>query len=161
MKFCCLIVIILFTIRVSNGGRLTGDCLSTNGTCGTSGVTCVAAFGEGWIYKGKCCYGKPCCKYFPESKNYSCGFETVASCVFEDSLLDDFDWSRQSGKTPTSKWKTGPLAAAEGTYYIYTEASDRSNEDKAILTTEATSLQANFISTKLAFNFISPVIAFI
>ncbi|XP_063399502.1 uncharacterized protein LOC134684152 [Mytilus trossulus] len=62
MKFCCLIVIILYTIHVSTGGRLTGNCLASNGTCGQKGRTCESAFGKGWIKDGRCCNGGPCCK---------------------------------------------------------------------------------------------------
>ncbi|XP_071121987.1 uncharacterized protein [Mytilus edulis] len=62
MKFCCLIVIILCTIHVSTGGRLTRNCLASNGTCGRKGLTCDGAFGKGWIERGRCCNGGPCCK---------------------------------------------------------------------------------------------------
>ncbi|CAG2236046.1 V2R [Mytilus edulis] len=62
MKFCCLIVILFCTIHVSTGGRLTGNCLASNGKCGRKGLTCDDAFGKGWIEKGKCCNGGPCCK---------------------------------------------------------------------------------------------------
>lgn len=34
---------------------------------------------------------------------------------------DDFDWTRRSGGTPSSN--TGPTAAANGSFYMYTEAS--------------------------------------
>ncbi|CAC5400685.1 unnamed protein product [Mytilus coruscus] len=145
-KLCCLIVIILCILHVSNCGRLTGNCLASNGTCGRKGFTCDDAFGKGWIDEGQCCSGRPCCKYLGVT-NYRCGFETVAPCVFEDSSLDDFDWSRKTGFTDTRG--TGPSAAAEGRYYIFTEAGNFYFPDtlmvigaKAILTTEATNLQA-------------------
>ncbi|XP_071123390.1 MAM and LDL-receptor class A domain-containing protein 1-like [Mytilus edulis] len=147
MKFGCLIVIIICIIRFSYGGRLTGNCLAKNGTCGKKGVSCDNAFGEGWIDIGNCCYGKPCCKKVIKdlcrSTSYSCGFEQISElCVFKQSANDQFDWSRNSGSTSTPD--TGPSAAAEGTYYIYTDVSSEliDNKAKCILTTEATNLQA-------------------
>ncbi|XP_071123720.1 C-type lectin galactose-binding isoform-like [Mytilus edulis] len=65
MKFCCLMVIILCTIHVSTGARLTRNCLASNGRCGRKGVTCDNAFGKEWIKKGRCCNGGPCCKLPP------------------------------------------------------------------------------------------------
>jgi hypothetical protein len=38
------------------------------------------------------------------------------------STDDDYDWSRNSGSTPSSS--TGPSSAYDGNYYLYTEASD-------------------------------------
>lgn len=54
---------------------------------------------------------------------------------FEDGLDgwinrtdDDFDWTRINGGTPSSG--TGPDGASDGTYYIYTEASNPNYPDK-------------------------------
>ncbi len=45
---------------------------------------------------------------------------------------DDFDWSRNSGGTPSSS--TGPLGAHDGSYYMFTESSSpRVNGDEAHL----------------------------
>ena len=38
---------------------------------------------------------------------------------------DDFDWTRQSGSTSSAS--TGPTAASDGSYYLYTEASSQTN----------------------------------
>ncbi|MBU1138167.1 MAG: M6 family metalloprotease domain-containing protein [Proteobacteria bacterium] len=47
---------------------------------------------------------------------------------------DDFDWSRNSGSTPSSS--TGPSSAADGAWYIFTESSIPNNPEKmATLTT--------------------------
>ncbi|XP_063400173.1 MAM domain-containing glycosylphosphatidylinositol anchor protein 1-like [Mytilus trossulus] len=79
--------------------------------------------------------------YLCRSTSYSCGFELNSEvCAFKQSANDQFDWSRNSGDTSTLY--TGPSAAAEGTYYIYTEVNSKVPLDKAILTTEATNLQA-------------------
>ncbi|XP_052086488.1 MAM domain-containing glycosylphosphatidylinositol anchor protein 1-like [Mytilus californianus] len=136
-KFCCLIVIILCTARLSKGERLTEKCLASNGICGTKDLTCNDSFGSRWINEGRCCYERPCCKI----NGYSCGFETDAPCIFQDSTKDEFDWKRLANST--SSPKTGPTNAAEGNYYIYIEVTDKNDGDKAILTTEAASLPAS------------------
>ena len=46
--------------------------------------------------------------------------------------MDQFDWTRQSGRTPSGF--TGPERAYTGKYYIYIEASDpRKPGDEAML----------------------------
>jgi hypothetical protein len=40
-----------------------------------------------------------------------------------DSIDNDFNWSRNSGVTPSLQ--TGPYSASDGNYYIYAEATDR------------------------------------
>ncbi|VDI40779.1 Hypothetical predicted protein [Mytilus galloprovincialis] len=142
MKFCCLIVTIFCAIRVSHCGRLTGNCLTSNGKCARKGVACDDAFGEGWIDKGKCCNDRPCCIYkcpnLCRSANYSCGFETP-ECVFQFvTPISDYVWSYKTG--PTNTGGTGPSGAAEGTHYLYTEANNGEKGDTAILTTEAANL---------------------
>lgn len=52
----------------------------------------------------------------PYSESFETGFGQWAQATY-----DDFDWTRMSGSTPTSK--TGPNKAHNGSYYIYTEAS--------------------------------------
>lgn len=44
---------------------------------------------------------------------------------------DDIDWTRNSGGTPSSS--TGPSAAYDGSFYMYTEASGTNNNKTAIL----------------------------
>ncbi|XP_071141943.1 uncharacterized protein [Mytilus edulis] len=60
MKWCCLIVFIFCTIGVSKGGR---KCIASNGKCGEKNVSCNETFGPEWTYNGKCCSGRPCCKF--------------------------------------------------------------------------------------------------
>jgi len=64
-----------------------------------------------------------------------CGFESSAQpfCgIWHQSTLDEFDWTRQSSRTPSSG--TGPSKAYGGSYFVYTEASTpRQNGDEAIL----------------------------
>ncbi|CAG2252113.1 unnamed protein product [Mytilus edulis] len=81
---------------------------------------------------------------------FRCDFETDAPCIFKESSQDEFDWTRHSLTTPSTD--TGPEKAATGIYYIYTEASyPRTFGDKAVLTTEATTLQDT--SWCLCFNY--------
>ena len=47
------------------------------------------------------------------------------------SAADQFDWRRNSGSTPTGN--TGPTGAADGQFYMYTEANDASSGARAIL----------------------------
>ncbi|XP_076116757.1 thyroid hormone-induced protein B-like [Mytilus galloprovincialis] len=124
---------------------LTGNCLTSNGKCARKGVACDDAFGEGWIDKGKCCNERQCCIYkcpnLCRSANYSCGFEDH-SCVFQfdTGTRGDYVWSYKTGITTTAG--TGPLGAAEGTHYLYTDANNGENGDTAILTTAAANLPA-------------------
>ncbi|XP_071142290.1 MAM domain-containing glycosylphosphatidylinositol anchor protein 1-like [Mytilus edulis] len=144
MKFFCLIVIILRTVYVINGNILTGQCLASNGKCGTKGLTCEQKFGPGWINKGTCCHEKPCCEEEESTVKpeitYSCGFETTAQCFFKLARYN-FDWTRGSGSTPTSG--TGPTSAAEGIYYMFIETTINKRPDSlAVLDTDGTNFQA-------------------
>ena len=65
------------------------------------------------------------------STSYAQGWESGIGSWYNDSVNDDFDWSVNSGGTPTGP--TGPTGASEGSNYIYTEASFLNNFDEAIL----------------------------
>ncbi|PPK93965.1 putative secreted protein (Por secretion system target) [Nonlabens xylanidelens] len=52
---------------------------------------------------------------------YSVGFENTLG-QWSQNGSDSLDWSLRTGGTPSSS--TGPSAAAQGSYYIYVEASD-------------------------------------
>ncbi len=53
---------------------------------------------------------------------YEDGFETPENYGFWQNLSDDdFNWTRKSG--PTTSTLTGPSAANEGNFYLYTESS--------------------------------------
>lgn len=66
---------------------------------------------------------------------YTCDFEMVdeSNCAFIESSNDDFDFTRNSGLTPTSL--TGPVGAKTGTFYKYTEISGQLTGDVASLET--------------------------
>ncbi|NPA72032.1 MAG: hypothetical protein GXO35_04310 [Gammaproteobacteria bacterium] len=57
--------------------------------------------------------------------SWSCDFEddTTPFCgMVQDRKTDQFDWTRQTGRTPSGA--TGPEWAFSGKYYAYIEASD-------------------------------------
>ncbi len=63
---------------------------------------------------------------------YYQGFEnTIGNWIQSED--DDFDWTVNSGGTPSSN--TGPSAAAEGTYYIYMESSSPNYSNKRAIIT--------------------------
>jgi hypothetical protein len=61
---------------------------------------------------------------------YAESFETGLG-VWTQRTDDQFDWRRNSGGTSTGN--TGPSGAANGTFYMYTEANDASSGSRAIL----------------------------
>jgi len=64
--------------------------------------------------------GNPTCGTTISSYPYSESFESGLGAWSQGSG-DDFDWTRNSGGTPSNG--TGPSAAADGTWYVYVEAS--------------------------------------
>ncbi len=70
------------------------------------------------------CSGPPppaSCDSEVSSFPYNEGFENTLGAWVQASG-DDFDWTVQTGGTPSSS--TGPAGAFEGTHYVYMEASD-------------------------------------
>ncbi|MDF1694810.1 MAG: Ig-like domain-containing protein [Saprospiraceae bacterium] len=76
---------------------------------------------------------------FSSGKIYACSNPTNSFPIFEDfesnsienwmqDNSDDFDWLLWSGSTTSGG--TGPTAAFEGTYYLYTEATTPNNPSK-------------------------------
>jgi hypothetical protein len=81
-----------------------GDIVITHNTAG--GDQNISVYGEGdYIFS------------LPYSESFETGF-----AGWEQSTNDNFDWSRLSG--PTASTNTGPSSAYDGSYYLYTEASD-------------------------------------
>ena len=62
---------------------------------------------------------------YPYSESFETGFG-----LWTQATDDDIDWTRQSGSTPSSS--TGPSAASDGSYYIFTEASGNSGMEAII-----------------------------
>ena len=71
----------------------------------------------------------------PVGSDWRCAFESSPSlagltwCSMEQSDDDDFDWTMTTAATPSKE--TGPMRANSLPYYIYIEASKRSQDDKA------------------------------
>lgn len=61
---------------------------------------------------------------FPYSESFESGFG-----AWNQAGPDDFDWSRNSGGTPSSN--TGPTAASDGSWYLYVEASSPNYSNKS------------------------------
>ncbi len=63
---------------------------------------------------------------------YSESFETDLGIWTQLSApADDFDWTRQSGPTPTQG--TGPNAASDGSYYLFIEANGHNDPPKTAI----------------------------
>lgn len=62
----------------------------------------------------------PSCSPLVDNFPYGESFETGLG-LWTQSTADQLDWTRNSGSTPTSQ--TGPTAAADGSFYLYTEAT--------------------------------------
>lgn len=45
--------------------------------------------------------------------------------------IDNFDWTRRSGYTPSSN--TGPSSASQGSYYMYIETTSKRYGQNAVL----------------------------
>ncbi len=78
--------------------------------------------------------------HFSEYSAFDCGFEndvtTSTSCRVQQDSSDQFDWTRNNGRTPSGMWAlrtinnvkypvTGPDQAKVGDYYLYSEASGK------------------------------------
>lgn len=63
---------------------------------------------------------------FPYSESFESSFG-----AWSQSSADDFDWSRNSGGTPSSG--TGPSSASAGSWYVYTEASSPNYSTKTAI----------------------------
>ena len=85
---------------------------------------------------------------FPYTQNFELdfGFWTQASA-------DDFDWTRDSGGTPSNN--TGPSTGASGTtWYIYTEASTPNHPSrKAIITSPCIDLNGCYSNVGLEYSY--------
>ena len=98
-------------INLANGfGPQPGNVIRADVTNGN----CLSPCGGGGGGNGDPCTAQV--SSFP----YSEGFENTLGQWTQGSG-DDFNWTLRSGGTPSSN--TGPSSAAQGTYYVYVEAS--------------------------------------
>ncbi len=102
-------------------GATTRD--RTNLTAGDYGVTVTDSKGCTGAGFGTVEVQQACSPVFslPQTED----FETDLG-DWSQSTQDDFDWTRYSGETPTRN--TGPIDAADGDYFVYTEANENYNE---------------------------------
>ena len=70
----------------------------------------------------------------PVSGSFSCDFEEGSvdslGCGIVQLTNDQFDWTRQTGGTPSNP--TGPDGAYSGQYYVFIEASGKTPNDAAM-----------------------------
>lgn len=78
------------------------------------------------------------------------GFESGFG-VWEQSADDDFDWTRNSGSTPTGS--TGPSAASSGSWYLYIEPNDIYNGHNKVAHIDAIFDMSTVSAPKLSFDF--------
>ncbi|XP_061183018.1 MAM and LDL-receptor class A domain-containing protein 1-like [Saccostrea echinata] len=128
---------------------VTGDCVldCSDNPCGSNSM-CIAEPGTAPGFRCECApdFSGQFCEIALGS--VECTFEDGENCFLENVNFDDFEWSINSGETPSSN--TGPSSAIQGTNYAYIETSGRSSGDKAIL---ATTLQFESGERCLTFNY--------
>ena len=66
---------------------------------------------------------------YPYSESFESGFGLWSQAI--NGVEDDFNWSRTNTSTPSSG--TGPNAAHDGSYYIFTEASGNTNDTAQLI----------------------------
>jgi len=110
-----------YQIRVE-GFYSAGDLISTTGDGASQGsislaMGSVASGGGGGGGGGGCGSG---ISTYPYGESFESGIG-----AWTQSGADDFDWTRDSGGTPSSS--TGPSSGSDGSWYMYTEATSNFN----------------------------------
>ncbi|KAM4625642.1 MAM domain-containing glycosylphosphatidylinositol anchor protein 2 [Polymixia lowei] len=101
-------------------------------------LTPITRYGEGDSTERIITYSAP---VNPHLREFQCGFEDEALCLFSQDKTDQFDWTRHSAATRDTKYtpNTGPSADRSGSkqgFYMYIETSrPRLEGDKARLHT--------------------------
>ncbi|XP_029316426.1 MAM domain-containing glycosylphosphatidylinositol anchor protein 2 isoform X2 [Cottoperca gobio] len=99
-------------------------------------LTPITRYGEGDATDRIITYSAP---VNPHLREFQCGFEDEAVCLFSQDKTDVFDWTRHSAATRNTKYtpNTGPSSDHAGSkqgFYMYIETSrPRLEEDKARL----------------------------
>ncbi|XP_034001963.1 MAM domain-containing glycosylphosphatidylinositol anchor protein 2 [Trematomus bernacchii] len=88
-------------------------------------LTPITRYGEGDATERIITYSAP---VNPHLREFQCGFEDEAVCLFSQDKTDVFDWTRHSAATRDSKYtpNTGPSTDHAGTktgFYMYIETS--------------------------------------
>ncbi|XP_047467686.1 MAM domain-containing glycosylphosphatidylinositol anchor protein 2 isoform X1 [Mugil cephalus] len=99
-------------------------------------LTPITRYGEGDATERTITYSAP---VNPHLREFQCGFEDEALCLFSQDKTDEFDWTRHSAATRDTKYtpNTGPSSDHTGSrqgFYMYIETSrPRLEGDKARL----------------------------
>ncbi len=114
-----------YTIRVRNNA--TGCSIQHNTTTTLSDPACpeicgngIDDDGDGLIDQNDSDCSTTCITSFPYSEGFESGLGN-----WQQNTNDDFNWTRHTGTTPSGQ--TGPASAYQGSYYIYTEATNNFN----------------------------------
>lgn len=113
------------TVNVSSYINTNGVRFRFFGTTGTS-FTGDIAIDDISVYTN--IITQLCQSFYPYKESWETGFG-----IWSQSTTDDFDWTRKTGSTSSSN--TGPTAASDGNYYIYTESSFPNYANKTAIIT--------------------------
>ncbi|KAM3594229.1 uncharacterized protein V6R79_004502 [Siganus canaliculatus] len=88
-------------------------------------LTPITRYGEGDATERIITYSAP---VNPHLREFQCGFEDEAMCLFSQDKSDEFDWTRHSAATRSTKYtpNTGPSSDHNGSkqgFYMYIETS--------------------------------------
>ncbi|XP_037551175.1 MAM domain-containing glycosylphosphatidylinositol anchor protein 2 isoform X1 [Nematolebias whitei] len=125
-------------------------------------LTPITRYGEGDTSERIITYSAP---VNPHLREFQCGFEEEALCLFSQDKADDFDWTRHRAASRDTKYtpNTGPSSDRSGSkqgFYMYIETSrPRLEGDKARLLSPTFNMNSkNFISSSSVGN--SPTYCF-
>ncbi|XP_075872850.1 MAM domain-containing glycosylphosphatidylinositol anchor protein 2-like [Nelusetta ayraudi] len=117
-------------------------------------LTPITRYGEGDATERVITYSAP---VNPHLRQFQCGFEDEAMCLFSQDKTDQFDWTRHSAATRDTKYtpNTGPSTDHHGSkqgFYMYIETSrPRKDGDKARLLSPSFNVNANSATYCFAF----------
>uniref|UniRef100_A0A3Q1FEH3 MAM domain containing glycosylphosphatidylinositol anchor 2 n=1 Tax=Acanthochromis polyacanthus TaxID=80966 RepID=A0A3Q1FEH3_9TELE len=113
-------------------------------------LTPITRYGEGDATERIITYSAP---VNPHLREFQCGFEDEALCLFSQDKTDEFDWTRHSAATRDTKYtpNTGPSSDHTGSkqgFYMYIETSrPRLDGDKARLLSPTFNMNAKSSSS--------------
>ncbi|KAL7379804.1 hypothetical protein ABVT39_006146 [Epinephelus coioides] len=116
-------------------------------------LTPITRYGEGDATERIITYSAP---VNPHLREFQCGFEDEALCLFSQDKTDEFDWTRHSAATRDTKYtpNTGPSSDHTGSkqgFYMYIETSrPRLEGDKARLLTPTFNMNSKTSSSTSA-----------